>query len=234
VALGLPLEGDSFSGRSRRLTGIPVREAAKRPAPPGLLSSWGWNGRRFTALVMGGSSGAGFINRLFCRAAPLWGEGGGEMSFIHLAGREEDEVAAAYRAAGLRAKVFRFFEDVGCLYSLADLLICRSGAVTLSEAAWWGIPMILIPYPWARDDHQHANALYFSSAGAAELWREELLSPEALVEAVRVLKNDPDRRKAMAERARALSRPRAAEDILDMIDWLTEAKKIVGKKKSYG
>lgn len=220
VALGFPTEGDPFRRRETRLTGVPLRETACRPASPSVPAGWGWEKDRpaFKVMVMGGSSGAGFINRLLIQSAAVWGEEGGDIGFIHLAGPEKEEVERAYRAAGLRAAVFGFEEEIGPLYSLADLLIARAGALTLAEAAWWGLPMLLVPYPLALDDHQNANARYFAEAAAARVFREEVLTPGRLVREVLNLKNADGPLREMSEKSRSLSSPRAAEEVLDLIE----------------
>src|SRR5688500_6600898 len=114
---------------------------------------------------MGGSEGASGLNRRTIGAAP--GLRGRSCQVVRLTGKtDEAEVRAAYQAAGVPAYVAAFHHAMQHAYSAADLAIARSGAASLTELSHFGIPAVLIPYPFAADDHQTANAAIFDRARA--------------------------------------------------------------------
>ena len=108
-------------------------------------------------------------------------------------------------------------DELGDLYAGASLVIGRAGAGTVTELAALGLPSILVPLPGARGDEQTANARVLAEAGAAVLLPERELTPERLAEEVRALLAEPSRLRAMAERARSLATPDAAERLVDLI-----------------
>jgi UDP-N-acetylglucosamine--N-acetylmuramyl-(pentapeptide) pyrophosphoryl-undecaprenol N-acetylglucosamine transferase len=103
-------------------------------------------------------------------------------------------------------------------YSAADLVISRAGASSLSELAMFGLPSILIPYPYATDDHQKANANIFVRSGAAELVSEREIQPEIFANTVSKLMEDARRRAVMAEAARKLTPEAAAANVADVME----------------
>jgi UDP-N-acetylglucosamine--N-acetylmuramyl-(pentapeptide) pyrophosphoryl-undecaprenol N-acetylglucosamine transferase len=132
-----------------------------------------------TLLVMGGSQGAQAINRAVRRALPQLASAGGRSGraqVIHLAGDDDvARLAAAYRAAGIRAHVTPFLADMGAAYAAADLALCRAGGTTIAELAACGLPAVLVPYPHAADDHQRANARAAARQGGALVMEEAAL-----------------------------------------------------------
>jgi UDP-N-acetylglucosamine--N-acetylmuramyl-(pentapeptide) pyrophosphoryl-undecaprenol N-acetylglucosamine transferase len=168
---GLPPADPSAEGP---VVGTPVRPAlwTRRDAGQARLAL-GLKPDRPTVLVFGGSQGAQGINAALPRAlASIPG-----VQALHLAGRGKAEAAAAaYRAAGVDAKVLEYLEDMPSAYGAADLVVCRSGASTLAELAAQRAPSVLIPFPHAAADHQTANARVFERAGASVLVPEGELS----------------------------------------------------------
>ncbi len=199
--------------------GFPVRSIARVEAGEGTLDEWGLAPGRFTVLVLGGSRGARPVNRLLeetvrRRAIPACCA-----QFIHCAGTEDvEKLISAYRQGGLTSAVFAELDEIGRAYSLADLVIGRAGGATLSEIACWGLPSILIPYPWATDDHQLANARYFQNAGAALVYEQAEVSPPLLVEQIRRLSGDQEERKKMTRAARGLALPGAAAKMIGIFE----------------
>ena len=164
-------------------------------------------------LVFGGSQGALRINELVPAAIALLPPSL-RPEILHQTGeRSRDLTAEAYRQAGIEARVTPFIDDMTAAYAWADLAICRSGALTVSELAAAGLAAILIPFPAAVDDHQTRNAEYLTAGDAACLLPESRLSATALAELLAPLLEDRERLLAMATRARERARPRA----LDMI-----------------
>ncbi|MEM1114548.1 MAG: undecaprenyldiphospho-muramoylpentapeptide beta-N-acetylglucosaminyltransferase [Pseudomonadota bacterium] len=173
-------------------------------------------------LVLGGSLGAKPINDLMPEAVRrLLDElGPGALKVRHQAGNDHaDVVAAAYgdlasKMAGV-VEVMAFCEDMPDAYRWADLVVCRAGALTVSELAVMAKPAILIPLPHAIDDHQSANARYLSDEGAGLLRPQAGLNAEALAEEVARLAAEPELLAAMAAKARILGRPEATMTVAD-------------------
>jgi len=132
-------------------------------------------------LIVGGSQGAQRLNEIVPEAmARLTG-----IQVLHQTGAAmQEEVAARYRDLGVNAEAKAFIQDMAEAYQWADLAICRAGAMTVSELAAVCCPAILVPLPWAIDDHQVANAHYLSDAGAGVILLQKDLTPETLAEAV--------------------------------------------------
>ncbi|MBT8065455.1 MAG: undecaprenyldiphospho-muramoylpentapeptide beta-N-acetylglucosaminyltransferase [Gammaproteobacteria bacterium] len=164
-------------------------------------------------LLTGGSQGARALNRLLPAALALL-PGGLTVDVRHQAGgRWLDETRTAYRDAGIEADVTEFIEDMAEAYGWADLVVCRAGALTVSEIAAAGIASVLVPYPHAVDDHQTENARYLEEAGAALLLPEAELTPERLAEALQPLVADRARLADMASKARGRAVPDAADRV---------------------
>lgn len=132
-------------------------------------------------LVVGGSQGAKALNDVLPETAAA-------LSGVHIRHQTGasmcEEVKQRYEALGIDAEVVVFIEDMAAAYAWADLVICRAGAMTISEIAASGVPAILIPFPYAIDDHQVANARYLVAAGGAELLLQKHLNPVSLAEIV--------------------------------------------------
>jgi len=203
---------DSF-GRDvhAKVIGNPVRRDISAVPPPA---------ERFAArtgpiriLVIGGSQGAARLNAvvpfaLKRLAATL------AFDVRHQAGERWLEAGrASYAQAGVRADVRPFIEDMSEAYAWADLVICRAGALTVSELAAAGVAAVLVPFPNAVDDHQSYNAQYLVREGAAVLISDRELTPERLAGELERLCAGRGKLLAMAERARLLARPRAADEL---------------------
>ncbi|MFQ5457655.1 MAG: undecaprenyldiphospho-muramoylpentapeptide beta-N-acetylglucosaminyltransferase [Myxococcota bacterium] len=192
-------------------TGNPVRaEVGETPARG--------PGGTFTLLVFGGSQGARRINEALTAALALLGEAARDWRFVHQTGPADlEKVREAYGAIGLTADTAAFFDDMPSRYRNADLVLCRAGATTIAELAGAGRGAILVPYPFAADDHQAANARMLERAGAAVTILEKDLSPAGLADLLREIAGDPARAREMGRRARAQARPGAAGVILDRL-----------------
>lgn len=172
-------------------------------------------------LIFGGSQGAHAINVAMVEAATRLAAAGVGLAITHQTGeRDLDLVRDAYRRAGLEARVEAFLYEIDSEMTAADLVVCRAGATTLAELAALGRPAVLVPLPTATDDHQRKNADVLARAGAAVVIDERELSGERLAETLLALARDGERRAAMAERARSLARPDAAERIADRVQAL--------------
>jgi UDP-N-acetylglucosamine--N-acetylmuramyl-(pentapeptide) pyrophosphoryl-undecaprenol N-acetylglucosamine transferase len=196
------------------VSGNPVRkEIARCPGPEKT------DERRkdhFTLLLFGGSAGAHKINEAMMEALDLLQEIKSSLKIFHQTGKDDyDSVVKGYQAKGFDAVVRPFFEDMALSYRMADLVISRSGASTVAELAVCGKAGILIPYPYAAHNHQFINAKKLVDAGGARMIRDEALNGRTLALAILHLYRHPEERKGMERTMQSLSRPRAAQEIVD-------------------
>ena len=194
-----------------RVIGNPVRADISALPPPAVRFAQRSGPVRI--LVIGGSQGAARLNAVVPFALKRLS---GSLAFDvrHQAGERWVNAARdSYAQAGVRADVRPFIEDMSEAYDWADLVICRAGALTVSELAAVGVAAILVPFPGAVDDHQAYNARYLVSEGAAVLIPDRELTAERLSGELARLCAGRGKLLAMAERARLLARPRAADEL---------------------
>lgn len=194
--------------------GNPVRgDLARLPDP---AQRYGARSGALRLLVVGGSLGAQVLNELVPAAiAALPADARPQV--VHQTGRgRREEVERRYREAGLDAQVLEFIDDMAGAYAEADLLVCRAGAMTVSEIAAAGVASVLVPFPHAVDDHQTGNARFLSEQGAARLLPQAGLDAARLAGLIGQL--DRSACAAMANRARALARPDAAAAVADVCE----------------
>ncbi len=198
-------------GAPRKVTwvGNPVRPEIRWLAPPA---------RRFAGrsgvlqiLVLGGSQGARALNTLVPQALALIPPEQRPL-VLHQGGvKLMDTLRQSYREQGVEGDLRPFIKDMAAAYAGCDLVICRSGALTVAELAAAGVGSILVPFPSAVDDHQTANARFLESRGAARVMPQSRLDPAQLAEWLQEMTRPM--LLAMAEAARALSKPEATEDV---------------------
>ena len=191
--------------------GNPVRAViAALPAPAQRMTA---RSGRPRLLVLGGSLGARALNLAVPQAlAQLTPAQRPEV--VHQCGtRGLDEAREAYEKAGVEAQVVAFIDDMAASYGWADLAVCRAGALTLAELTAAGLGAVLVPFPHAVDDHQTRNAEVLVAIGAAELMQESELDVQILAQRLESLLGDRRRLQAMAEAARTLAKPDAAQVI---------------------
>lgn len=180
-------------------------------------------------LVVGGSLGAVALNTLLPQAfaqLPV----NTRPQIIHQAGEKQFEaLKKAYAEAGVAADCRAFIHDMAEVYAWADLVICRAGALTVAELANVGAASILVPFPFAVDDHQTTNAAYLQQAGAALLIQQRDMEVAQLAATLQTL--DRPTCLMMAQKARALARPQATSQVADICQQLA-AKKTNGKPGS--
>lgn len=202
-----------FPARKFELSGNPVRqEFLKQITQAASLVTP--TQQAYHLLVLGGSQGARALNEAVPKAAHLLKQKGLDVTVLHQAGKSEvDKVKQAYLEAGVPAQVSPFIDNMVEAYQQADVTICRSGATTCAEVMVLGVPTIMVPFPFAADDHQTKNAQELSENNAGILIVQSKLTPQALAEELTTLLQSPHKREAMAKAAKSLGRPEAAEAI---------------------
>jgi UDP-N-acetylglucosamine--N-acetylmuramyl-(pentapeptide) pyrophosphoryl-undecaprenol N-acetylglucosamine transferase len=208
-----------------RRSGVPLRRAF---AP----ASYAPGADALSVLVLGGSQGSQALNAAVPRAIAAAAGRGIRVSVVHQTGRDrEAEVRALYAELDLdlaSARVVPFIDDVAAALGAADVVIERAGASSLAELCAVGRPSILIPYPFAADDHQHKNALSLERKGAAVALAQPQATPARIADELVRLARDPERRARMARAAGALGKPDAAafvaRDLLNLARAGSQAK----------
>jgi UDP-N-acetylglucosamine--N-acetylmuramyl-(pentapeptide) pyrophosphoryl-undecaprenol N-acetylglucosamine transferase len=214
VAVGYPSVAARFSGHAGKavFTGCPVRAEFFSVAPREHAAP-------FRILITGGSQGALPINRAVIDSLDLFTPRKNQLFIVHQTGeRDYNAVRVAYARREFNAEVVPFIQEMADQFARADLILCRAGAITAAEIAAAGRAAIFIPFGAATDSHQLQNARAMESAGAARVIPESQLSPARLVQEVFSLLDQPQRISEMERCARALARPRAVEDIVDLIE----------------
>lgn len=210
VLTGFP---DSFPGKET-VVGNPVRDVISAIAPPAQRCTQ--DSSRLRVLVLGGSQGARALNVALPKAlAQLQGI---DCDVRHQCGEKmRDDAERAYADANVAASVEPFIADMAAAYAWADIVVCRAGALTLAEVCAAGVSSVLVPLPTAVDDHQTKNGLYLVERGAAVLLKQDDTLADRLATTLRALAGDPTKRLAMAEAARSLAKPDAADRVADIV-----------------
>jgi UDP-N-acetylglucosamine--N-acetylmuramyl-(pentapeptide) pyrophosphoryl-undecaprenol N-acetylglucosamine transferase len=198
--------------RKAQWTGNPVRaEIAAVAAPEARYSG---RAGALRVLVLGGSQGAAALNEVVPKAIELMPEAGRPLVTHQTGATHFETVRANYERAGVSADLWPFFvEDMAQRYAEADVVICRAGASTISELAAAGVPALLIPFPYAVDDHQTTNARFLADRGGAVLIPQSELTPEKL--AALLAQFDRAKLLAMAQAARAAGKPDATQVVAE-------------------
>ncbi|MGB7932780.1 MAG: undecaprenyldiphospho-muramoylpentapeptide beta-N-acetylglucosaminyltransferase [Gammaproteobacteria bacterium] len=209
VLEGFP--GSMPASRHAEAVGNPVRAGIAELAAP--ETRFAGRSGTLRLLVIGGSLGAQALNRVVPQAIARL-PAAMRPQVHHQTGQAEVAgVQQRYRELGCDARVETFIEDMAEAYAWADLVVCRSGALTVAELAAAGVASILVPYPHATDDHQTGNARYLADAGAALLMPQSSLSDEWLSGMLSRFTGHREALLAMAHRARELARPDAARRV---------------------
>jgi UDP-N-acetylglucosamine--N-acetylmuramyl-(pentapeptide) pyrophosphoryl-undecaprenol N-acetylglucosamine transferase len=211
IFTAFPEAASDFPARKVTRLGIPIRRVLldnfMRPSTPH---------DRPSILVFGGSQGAHALNMRMVEALPHLADLRGKLALVHQTGaRDREAVAKGYAAVGFEADVREFITDMSAAYAGADLVLCRAGATTLAELTVCQKPAILVPFPFAADNHQVVNARSLVEAGAAVMIEERDLTGERLAAEIRAILLDGERRQKMARAAGRLGAPQAASEIID-------------------
>lgn len=200
-----------------RVVGTPIRSSMRKQNGDDPRAFFKLDKDKRTLLVMGGSQGARGVNRAVGMALDQFEKMG--IQVLHIAGPTDyEEVRDVYaKIPLLKQHVAAFCHRMDLAYRAADLAIARSGASSMAELAYFGVPSLLVPYPYAAEDHQTRNAEIFDKAGAAKLMRESDLNADTLADAVRNVFNDTRKAGEMKKAAQKLAVKNSAEKIADLI-----------------
>lgn len=205
---------DSFARQDKvYFTGNPVRASILKLRKP--EQRYAERSGPVRVLIIGGSLGAQALNECVPTALAQFEEGLRPQVW-HQCGRGKfDSTRQAYLTYKIDVRLVEFIDDMDAAYNWADILICRAGAMTVSEISNIGIAAVLVPYPYAVDDHQTANARYLTQAGAAVLIQQLELTPQRLAEELNnLIQAGRSHLVAMANKALALARPQATEEVI--------------------
>jgi UDP-N-acetylglucosamine--N-acetylmuramyl-(pentapeptide) pyrophosphoryl-undecaprenol N-acetylglucosamine transferase len=208
-------ETAAFFPRGRtEVTGLPVREEFFRIQPKVL-------GPLLQLLITGGSQGSRTLNHAALRSWPLFVKAGFPIRITHQTGTAGfGEIRDAFALSGIEGEIVAFLADMPAAFAAADLVICRSGAGAVSELAAAGRPSILVPFPYAADNHQTRNAQAMERGGASRLVRDAEMTGEKLFETVSriIAELGP-----MGEAARQFAKPGAARRAADVLEEVARA-----------
>jgi len=212
-------------GTRIRVTGNPIRQSiatlerdavrAQARAELGLAAD------RFAVVVFGGSLGAATLNAAAAGLAAMW-EGRADRQLLVIAGLRHGE--HAHEAASHGAVVLDYVERMEMVYAAADLVVARAGATTVAEIAAVGLPAVLVPYPYARRDHQRANAAALAKHGGAFVIPDADATAGRLARMIDGLVLDPSRLRAMGEASKRFGRPNAAARLAEWVLELAEGR----------
>ena len=214
--VGFPPAVKYFHHERVEIGGIPIREEffsvpPKRHEPP------------FTILITGGSQGARRLNQAAVESLPVWKERRmlARVRFVHQTGAADyEEVRSAYEAQGVAAEVSPFITDMPGAFAEADLVVCRAGASALAELAAAGKASILVPYPFAADQHQLRNAQAMEAAGAARVVTDAEWNGRRFVQECETVLKSRSILATMEQAARGQARPGAARRAADLLEQL--------------
>ena len=238
VTVGYADAAGRFPSSRTLVTGVPVRRELMGRATGEARAYLGVKEPACVVLALGGSKGAAAINRAMMEALPRLASGGVQVSVIWICGTGEEEACRRKaESAPVPVRLFGYLDSIadargergsrairsGSHVSMADALaaadvvVMRAGASSVAEVLALGKPSLLIPYPYAAEDHQTRNAEALAREGAAMLMPEKALTGAALAAALSALAADPGRRREMARRAAALGRPGAAREVASLV-----------------
>ncbi len=217
-----------FSRRGGNVTvvGCPLRSGFENPQPDKAIEQLGLKKDKKTLLITGASSGSENINTTVCSLLEKLDAFADDWQIVHLAGVNNcEKVKGQYDNAKISHKVLGYFDDMANLLAAADLVIGRSGAVSVAEFAAAGTPSICMPYPYHRDMHQYLNAGKLVEVGAAVIvddLQDEKDRAEWLAEELEELMKDDEKRKEMKSNCRAIAKNQAGLKVAEKLMKISE------------
>jgi len=215
VLLGMEAAQAYFPAKHVEITGTPVRaEIETLPSREEAAEYLGVDASKKTVLVMGGSQGAKKLNSLIVEASKAMPE----IQFLQITGRFDYDRVVAELGGTPGHKVIAFCDNMPAAYAVSDFCVCRSGASSMTELAYVGLPSLLVPYPFAADDHQTFNAKEFEKTGAAVLRQESDLDGGSLVSELSAILDDEHKLNAMINATNDMAVRDSAERVCKAIE----------------
>jgi len=192
-----------FPDGRTRITGNPIRPEIASVS--GGREKLGLDKEKLTISFLGGSQGASSINKAAVEALKLMTDFSSQIQIIHQTGEPDfPAISEAYDKLPFESVVQPYFHSIEYVYNASDLVVCRSGAMTLAEVTTCGLPAVLIPYPFSAGDHQTYNALALEKNGAAVMIRDNQLTGQVLADILEPLIGDKKKLSLMAEKSRSM------------------------------
>ncbi|NLB55718.1 MAG: UDP-N-acetylglucosamine--N-acetylmuramyl-(pentapeptide) pyrophosphoryl-undecaprenol N-acetylglucosamine transferase, partial [Lentisphaerae bacterium] len=205
-----------FPGKNTVLTGMPVIKKRNIQNPEEIT---GLKDNVFTVLVTGGSGGARELNRIASESISQVHGTGRQIQVIHFIGRNETEDIASFYSSNEVASFVRvFFADMDAAYKRADFALTRAGASTCAELSLYALPALLVPFPFAVDNHQSANAKAVAKTGVADRIEESELTIGKLTDYINFIIDNPEKLKTMKKTAESIAVPDAVGQLVDLLE----------------
>jgi UDP-N-acetylglucosamine--N-acetylmuramyl-(pentapeptide) pyrophosphoryl-undecaprenol N-acetylglucosamine transferase len=214
--ISFPETARYFPAGRTEVTGLPVRsEFFAIPPKP--------RSEKLGVLITGGSQGSRTLNQAARESWPFFRKAGFPIRIVHQAGTAAVEALRdEFARSGLEGEVVPFISDMPAIFAQSDLIVCRSGAGAVAELGAAGKPSVLVPFPYAADDHQLRNAEAFERAGAARLVRDREMTGQKLFETVVGLASEPGRLERMGAAARGFAQPGAARRAAQILEEVSQ------------
>ena len=214
-------------GKSKvNIVGCPLRSGFTNLEPEKAIKQLGLDKKKKTLLITGASSGSANINQATCSLLDKLNHFADDWQIVHLTGRDNyEQISSKNIQPKINYKIIGYFDDMPNLLAAADLLIGRSGAVSVAEFAAAAVPSICIPYPYHKDKHQYLNAGKLVEAGAAVIvddLPDKIEFSERLWEKLEELMNDENKRQKMEQACKTLAKPKADLKIAEKLIEITE------------
>jgi len=226
------LESRSYFRRrdNLKVTGNPLRQSLLRQDRASAYETLRLEPTKRTLLLFGGSRGAANLNRVFAAALPRLSRVP-RLQVLWQTGEEDAEWARGEaRRASVAVRVMPYIQRMDAAYAVATMAVCRAGAMTIAELTACGVPSILVPYPYATNDHQTHNARGLVDRGAAEMINDADLDANDLARRIEALLRDEPRLRRLGRNARAFSRTNAAQRIATSLEQLSGAGNAPGRE----
>ena len=206
---------DGFPAEIVKITGNPIRpQIASHASSSATYEKLGLDPSLKTIFVMGGSQGAHPINQIVINMLPELAPYHQHLQFVHQTGKiDYRQVREHYVGSPLKHLVQPYFDSIGEVYSITDLMVCRAGGMTISEITACGLPAIFVPLPSTPGNHQELNAQVIARSGAGVVLNQQTLTGRLLAEQIISITEDPRKQQQMSDASRQFGNPRASEEI---------------------
>ncbi|MDE0297318.1 MAG: undecaprenyldiphospho-muramoylpentapeptide beta-N-acetylglucosaminyltransferase [Candidatus Poribacteria bacterium] len=217
--LAFPSAANGLSADIVKITGNPIRpQIVSFTRSPETYKKLGLDPDRKTIFVMGGSQGANAINQIVIKMLPELAHLHKHLQLVHQTGETDlQQVKGHYDGSPMKHVVQPYFDPIGEIYSISDLMVCRAGGMTISEITACGLPAIFIPLPSTPGNNQELNAQVVSKSGAGVVVNQQTLTGQLLAEQITGIIGNPNKQKQMSDASRKFGNPHASEEIAKFI-----------------